>query len=72
MDIMEYYRVLPNFANARTMRNVLDQVIMNQNLRTEDIGEDSSIIMDDVEDYLVDEGINLEKKIEKGKKIGFS
>ena len=72
LDIMEYYRGLPNFANARTMRNVLDQVIMNQNLRTEDKSEDSVIILDDVEDYLIDEGIDLEKKNEKGKKIGFS
>jgi hypothetical protein len=44
LDIVEYYRGLLDFANARTMRNVLDQVIMNQNLRTEDMGEDSVIM----------------------------
>lgn len=70
LDITEYYRGLPNFANARTVRNVLNQVIMNQNLRTEDMGEDSVVIINDVEDYLIDEGINLEKK--KTEKIGFS
>ena len=70
LDITEYYRGFPNFANARTVRNVLNQVIMNQNLRTEDTGEDSVVIINDVEDYLIDEGINLEKK--KTEKIGFS
>ena len=34
------------------------------------MGEDSVVIINDVEDYLIDEGINLEKK--KTEKIGFS
>ncbi len=59
LDIAEYFRNQPNFANARTVRNILDQIIMNQNLRTEDSASDSSIIMDDVEDYLTDESITL-------------
>lgn len=59
LDITEYYRKQPDFANARTVRNILDQVIMNQNLRTEDEGADSMIILQDVEDYLTDEGIDL-------------
>lgn len=71
MDIVEYYRAKPNFANARTMRNVLDQVILNQNLRTEDIEANDEIILQDVEDYLTDEGIDLGKPVSTSKKIGF-
>ena len=67
-----YYRNDDNFANARTVRNVLDQVIMNQNLRTEDDeDDDSTIIISDVEDYLVDENIDLNKKPNGTIKIGF-
>ena len=71
LDVMEYYRNRPNFANARTVRNVLDQVIMNQNLRTEDEESDNMIIVDDVNDYLMDEGIDLSKPSTSTKKIGF-
>ena len=71
LDIMEYFRDRPNFANARTVRNVLDQVIMNQNLRTEDEDGNSMIIVDDVEDYLMDEGIDLSKPSTESRKIGF-
>ena len=70
LDIMEYFRNRPNFANARTVRNVLDQVIMNQNLRTEDEDGNSMIIVDDVEDYLMDEGIDLSKPSTGSRKIG--
>ena len=59
LDVCEYFRSKKNFANARTLRNVLDQVIMNQNLRTEDTEGDNVIIRNDVEDYLMDEGIDL-------------
>lgn len=72
LDIMEYYRKQPNFANARTVRNVLDQVIMNQNLRTEDEGDDAMIIMTDVEDYLTDEGIDISRSPSGTRKIGFA
>jgi SpoVK/Ycf46/Vps4 family AAA+-type ATPase len=68
LDIAEYFRKKPNFANARTIRNILDQVIMNQNLRTEDMEDETLIIKDDVQDYLTDEKIDLEKG---QKKIGF-
>ncbi|MBP3646452.1 MAG: AAA family ATPase [Clostridia bacterium] len=71
LDTMEYFRNRPNFANARTVRNVLDQVIMNQNLRTEDEDGDSVIIVDDVDDYLTDEGIDLSKPSAGTKKVGF-
>ena len=71
LDITEYFRKKPNFANARTVRNILDQVLMNQNLRTEDISDDNTIIIDDVEDYLTDEGIDLSKPDSGKRKIGF-
>ena len=70
LDVTEYYRNRPNFANARTVRNILDQVIMNQNLRTEDEEENEMIIIEDVEDYIADEGINLSASTQK-RKIGF-
>ena len=71
LDIMEYFRKQPNFANARTVRNVIDQVIMNQNLRTEDEDNDSLIILSDVEDYLTDEGIDIRRPAPGTRKIGF-
>ena len=57
LDITDYYRSLADFANARTLRNVIDQVIMNQNLRTDDKEDDHNIIIDDVKDYLSDENL---------------
>ena len=72
LDITDYFRARPNFANARTVRNILDQIIMNQNLRTEDIDGDMTIIIDDVEDYLMDEGIDLSRRPKpQGGTIGF-
>lgn len=71
LDVTEYYRNRPNFANARTVRNLLDQVIMNQNLRTEDTDGDNLIVVDDVEDYLMDEGIDLTKAGNGQRRIGF-
>ena len=44
---------------------------MNQNLRTEDENGNSVIIVEDVEDYLTDEGIDLSKPAAGMKKIGF-
>lgn len=71
LDVTEYYRNQPNFANARTVRNILDQVLMNQNLRTEDFDDDITVIIDDVEDYLADEGIDLSKSGKGKGHIGF-
>ena len=71
LDITEYYRLKPNFANARTVRNIIDQVIMNQNLRTEDMFENDLIIPSDVEDYLSDEGIDLTATSSNPHRIGF-
>ena len=70
LDVTDYFRKQPNFANARTVRNILDQVIMNQNLRTEET-DDNTITIEDVEDYLTDEKIDL-KKSAPIKKIGFA
>lgn len=72
LDIMDYFRNRPNFANARTVRNVLDQAIMNQNLRAEDDKEDNLIILEDVEDYLTDEGIDISKPASSTRRIGFA
>ena len=71
MDVTEYYRQSPNFANARTVRNILDQVIMNQNLRAEDDEDDRMIILSDVEDYIMDENIDINASAKK-QKMGFS
>ena len=71
LDVAEYYRSRPNFANARTVRNILDQVLMNQNLRTEDTADNNIVIIDDVEDYLTDEGIDLNNPNKGKRTIGF-
>ena len=44
---------------------------MNQNLRTEDTDGDNLIVVDDVEDYLMDEGIDLTKAGNGQQRIGF-
>ena len=72
LDVTEYYRKQPNFANARTVRNILDQVLMNQNLRTEDCNSDNTVVIDDIEDYLLDEGIDLNKPAKSKSHIGFT
>lgn len=63
IEIAEYFRKQPNFANARTVRNIIAQVIMNQNLRAEDEDDNFEIILSDVEDYLIDEGIDMKKSM---------
>ncbi len=71
LNITDYFRKQPNFANARTVRNILDQVIMNQNLRTEDAAGDNTIIVDDINDFLSDEGIDLNTPNKDSRTIGF-
>lgn len=44
---------------------------MNQNLRTEDDETDNRIVIDDIEDYLTDEGIDLSKPSSGPQRIGF-
>ena len=72
LDIAEYYRARPNFANARTIRNILEQVIMNQNLRAdEEESSDTNIILSDVKDYIDDENIDLNSSTGTHRRIGF-
>ena len=61
IKVVEFYRDKENFANARTLRNVLEQVIMNQNLRTLEI-ESNLIILDDVLTYEI-ENHSFEKNV---------
>lgn len=56
----EYYRKKPDFANVRAVRSILDQVVMKQDLRTEDDEvPDMQIVLSDVEDYITDEMLDL-------------
>lgn len=72
LDITEYYRTKSNFANARTVRNILEQVIMNQNLREdEENHKDNLLMLSDVQDYLDDENIDLNRASARLNKIGF-
>ena len=71
LDAVEHFRNQDNFANARTIRNILDQVLMNQNLRTEDVDFDNTVVLSDVEDYLLDEGIDLQNMRPTKRTIGF-
>ena len=69
LDAAEASRNRPNFANARTLRNILDQVILNQNLRAEDEEGDFTIILEDVEDYIRESGVMEERN--DSRRIGF-
>lgn len=72
LDIAEYYKNRPNFANARTIRNILEQIIMDQNLRTdEEDSSDTTLILSDVQNYIDDEGIDLNERSDKIRRIGF-
>lgn len=62
LEIVELDRNKETFANARTLRNVLDQVIMNQALRTENETDNHTIVVDDVYEYMKDEKIDLAEK----------
>lgn len=73
LEITEYYRKQPDFANARTVRNLVDQVLLNQNLRADEAGDsdDNTILLEDVEAYLADEGIDLRSSGAGTRRIGF-
>ena len=58
LDITDIKRKDPNFANAREIRNILDQVIMCQNLRCAGT-EDTEVGLVDVNKYIQDSKINL-------------
>ena len=58
LDITDVKRKAPNFANAREIRNILDQVIMCQNLRC--LGtDDRTLALVDVNSYIKDSKILL-------------
>ena len=69
LDLLDDRRGWQDYSNARMLRNVLDQVIMNQNLRAEEDEADRRIILEDVEEYLLDE--RTETAVEKRHRIGF-
>lgn len=69
LDVAEEARKWPNFANARTIRNLVNQVILNQNLRAEDDVNDSTVILEDVEEYIQEEKISFKETTLK--RIGF-
>lgn len=54
LNITDYYRTLPDFANARTIRKMLTDIIMNQNLRVEDEPDNNEITLEDVIQYATD------------------
>ena len=51
IEIVDLERNEKSFANARTLRNILDKIILNQNLRTEE-SDDNNIIISDLENYI--------------------
>ena len=64
LNITDYYRTLPDFANARTIRKMLTDIIMNQNLRVEDEPDNNEITLEDVKQYEVDNHLS-NKEIKK-------
>lgn len=64
IDIVDLQRHEKTFANARTLRNILDKIILNQNLRTEE-SNDNKIIVSDVENYINEntfKNVNISEK----------
>lgn len=71
LDLSDWCRRNTKFANARTIRNIIDQVILNQNLRIDESGEDDDallIIKSDVDEYIQEEGLMKSEK----KSFGFN
>lgn len=72
LDITDYERQKPNYANARSARNILDQVILNQNVRTDDSLEGKDLILlEDVEDYINDKGLKISAAKKEAEKDDF-
>ena len=59
LNITDYYRTLPDFANARTVRKILVDVIMNQNVRTEEELNDNKVTLDDVIEFEQENNLNI-------------
>ena len=64
IDVVDLERNEKTFANARTLRNILDKIILNQNLRTEE-SNDNNIIVSDVENYINENTFKNEQISEK-------
>ena len=67
LDVTDIKRKDPNFANAREIRNILDQVIMCQNMRCVGM-EDHEIGIVDVNKYIQDAKVNLPTTCDDGRK----
>lgn len=67
LDIADYYRNSNDFANARTIRKILQDVILNQNLRVEEELDNNEIIFADVCRYIEENGLNIKIKKENNK-----
>lgn len=64
VKINDTYKTNRDYANARQIRNIVDQIIMNQNLRT--IEEFSTeISLEDVNTYINENGIDISESIKK-------
>ena len=69
LDIADCKRGNGNFANAREVRNILDQVIMCQSVRV--LGTNNrELCLEDVDTYLLEAGSDLDKSTRK-RRIGF-
>lgn len=53
---------LPNFANAREVRNILEKTAIIQALRTEDEFENRTILKEDIETFAKEHNINLNEE----------
>ena len=69
LDITDLYRHNADFANARTVRNILQDVILNQNLRVEEELDNNEITIDDVYQYIDENNLQIEKKKSKERKV---
>ena len=59
LNVVEYLRKYRDFNNAETIEYLTAQIIMNQNLRIENMKNNNLIIYSDVEEYIEEEYINL-------------
>lgn len=58
-DVFNYYKEHDIFDNAKTIIKVLNQIILNYNIRTDNLGINKNIIVEDVEEYIKDNKLNL-------------
>lgn len=55
---------LPNFANAREVRNIIEKTAIIQALRTEEDFENRTIIKEDIETFAKEQNINIDEEPE--------